>query len=247
LKVHRDSGAVYDALANYFTRDDAEKLLAVANEWAGVDPTNPKPFMLAAQVHVNRASELRKQPHEALEQLRLARDLLDSALTQRPDDPMARAQRLRVLLQIGALTTDPAVRAEIEREINAARSADAARFGNSGSMLSPVPTALDPKARVYPNAVRVGGNVPTPKKIRDVKPTMPPLAVSAGVQGVVIMETVIDESGAVVDARVLRSIPLLDAAALDAVKQWLFTPTLVDGKAVPVIMTVTVQFTITPR
>jgi periplasmic protein TonB len=46
------------------------------------------------------------------------------------------------------------------------------------------------------------------------------------------------------DARVLRSIPLLDAAALDAVKQWEFTPTLLNGVPVPVIMTVTVQFTL---
>ena len=46
------------------------------------------------------------------------------------------------------------------------------------------------------------------------------------------------------NARVLRSIPLLDAAALDAVKQWQFTPTLLNGVPVPVIMTVTVQFTL---
>jgi protein TonB len=46
------------------------------------------------------------------------------------------------------------------------------------------------------------------------------------------------------DARVLRSIPLLDQAALEAVKQWEFTPTTLNGVPVPVIMTVTVQFTL---
>jgi protein TonB len=46
----------------------------------------------------------------------------------------------------------------------------------------------------------------------------------------------------VVDARVLRSIPLLDAAALEAVRQWRYTPTTVGGKSVPVVMTVTVAF-----
>ena len=50
--------------------------------------------------------------------------------------------------------------------------------------------------------------------------------------------------GAVKDAKVLRSIPLLDQAALDAVRQWVFTPTLLNGVPVPVIMTVTVQFTL---
>ena len=63
-------------------------------------------------------------------------------------------------------------------------------------------------------------------------------------QGVVIMEVRIDERGTVSDVRTLRSIPLLDQAAIDAVKQWQYTPTLMNGVAVPVIMTVTVNFTL---
>ena len=62
-------------------------------------------------------------------------------------------------------------------------------------------------------------------------------------QGVVILETTIDIHGQVSDARVLRSIPMLDQAAIDAVRQWAFTPTYLNGMAVPVIMTVTVNFT----
>ena len=54
----------------------------------------------------------------------------------------------------------------------------------------------------------------------------------------------IGPDGAVKDAKVLRSIPLLDQAALDAVRQWQFTPTLLNGVPGPVIMTVTVQFTL---
>ena len=57
-------------------------------------------------------------------------------------------------------------------------------------------------------------------------------------------EATIGPSGSVQDAKVLRSIPLLDQAALDAVRQWQFTPTLLNGVPVPVIMTVTVQFTL---
>jgi protein TonB len=64
------------------------------------------------------------------------------------------------------------------------------------------------------------------------------------VQGVVILEAIIGQDGRILDARVLRSIPLLDQAALDAVKQWEYTPTLLNGVPVPVIMTVTVQFTL---
>jgi protein TonB len=67
------------------------------------------------------------------------------------------------------------------------------------------------------------------------------------VQGVVTLEATIGPDGRVQDARVLRSIPLLDQAALDAVKQWEFTPTLVDGKTVPVISAVTVNFSLPPQ
>jgi protein TonB len=92
--------------------------------------------------------------------------------------------------------------------------------------------------------VRVGGNIKTPNKTKDVKPVYPPIAQSARVQGVVIIEATIGPDGRVKDAKVLRSIPLLDQAALDAVKQWVFTPTLLNGVPVPVIMTVTVNFTL---
>jgi len=52
--------------------------------------------------------------------------------------------------------------------------------------------------------------------------------------------------GKVTDVRVLRSIPLLDQAAMDAVRQFEYTPTVIDGVTVPVIMTVTINFTLTP-
>ena len=64
--------------------------------------------------------------------------------------------------------------------------------------------------------------------------------------GVVILEAVIGVDGRVADAKVLRSIPLLDQAAVDAVRQWVYTPTLLNGVPVPVIMTVTVNFTLAP-
>jgi TonB family protein len=92
--------------------------------------------------------------------------------------------------------------------------------------------------------VRVGGEIAPPKKIKDQAPVYPPVARNARVQGVVILEATIDAAGNVMDAKVLRSIPLLDQAAIDAVMQWQYTPTLLNGVAVPVIMTVTVNFTL---
>ena len=66
---------------------------------------------------------------------------------------------------------------------------------------------------------------------------------AAGVDGNVVAEIVINESGDVKDASVLRSVPMLDEAALKAVRNWHFAPTMVNGQAVPVRMTVTVTFT----
>lgn len=93
-----------------------------------------------------------------------------------------------------------------------------------------------------PSPVRLHSGMQAPRKTVDVAPTYPVTARSARVQGVVILEAVIDESGAVTSARVLRSIPMLDEAALTAVRQWRFEPARLNGSAVPVVMTVTVSF-----
>ncbi len=93
-------------------------------------------------------------------------------------------------------------------------------------------------------AVRVGGKIKPPKKIKDVMPAYPAPAKSAGVAGVVIIEATIGANGKVIATKVLRSVPMLDQAAVDAVRQWEFTPTLLNGAPVPVVMTVTVNFTL---
>jgi protein TonB len=75
----------------------------------------------------------------------------------------------------------------------------------------------------------------------------PPIAKAARVEGVVIVETRIGTDGRVVDARILRSIELLDQAALDAIRQWEFEPTLLNGVPVEVIAAVTVSFSLERR
>lgn len=91
---------------------------------------------------------------------------------------------------------------------------------------------------------RIGGNIKSPTRIKDVKPAYPPEAQKAGIQGVVIVEVVIGPDGKVKDVKVLRSIPMLDQAAIDAVKQWEFVPTLLNGVPISVLMTATVNFTL---
>jgi protein TonB len=83
-----------------------------------------------------------------------------------------------------------------------------------------------------------------PVKVRHVSPVYPADAQTAGIQGVIIMEARIEADGTVSKTRILKSIPALDDAAQEAVSQWQFTPTLVDGQPSPVVMTVTVNFTL---
>lgn len=92
--------------------------------------------------------------------------------------------------------------------------------------------------------LRIGGAIKEPKKIKDVRPVYPPEAQEARVVGIVILEILVDEQGMVSEARVIRPVAMLDEAARDAVMQWQFTPTVVNGHAAPVIMTVTVNFTL---
>ena len=98
------------------------------------------------------------------------------------------------------------------------------------------------RAAAKASAVPVGGKIKPPVKIKDVQPVYPDIAKQAKVGGVVVVEATIGADGKVADAKVLRSVPLLDQAALDAVQQWGYTPSTQNGKPVPVVMTVTVNF-----
>ena len=102
-----------------------------------------------------------------------------------------------------------------------------------------------PPAPAAPSGpVIVGGTIKPPARTRYVPPHYPDIARSARVEGVVIIEAIIGADGTVEQARVLRSKPFLDEAALAAVRAWEYTPTLLNGRPVPVIMTVTVQFSL---
>jgi protein TonB len=90
--------------------------------------------------------------------------------------------------------------------------------------------------------IRLGGNIKPPLRTKYVAPRYPEIARLNRVGGIVIIEAIIDTDGRVANARVLRSAPLLDEAALEAVRAWAYTPTLLNGSATAVIMTVTVRF-----
>lgn len=90
----------------------------------------------------------------------------------------------------------------------------------------------------------VGGRVGMPRRLVHEQPSYPQIARTGRVQGTVEVSIVIDESGNVGQARIVRSIPQLDGAALDAVRKWKYSPTVVNGVAVPVTMIVHITFTL---
>lgn len=99
---------------------------------------------------------------------------------------------------------------------------------------------VEPPAPIVP--VRVGGEIKEPKKLKHVSPVYPDIAARAKVHGSVILECIVSRQGRVMEVKLVRGIPLLNEAAIEAVKQWAYTPTLKDGVPVPVILTVTVRF-----
>lgn len=112
--------------------------------------------------------------------------------------------------------------------------------GLPGIAAPPAPRE-DPKPAA---PLRVGGMITPPKRVTYVPPSYPKIAEAARVEGTVTLEAIIDEAGRVTNLKVIGSIPLLDAAAKEAVSRWRYSPTTLNGEKVAVIMTVRVTFTL---
>lgn len=121
---------------------------------------------------------------------------------------------------------------------------DADSIVASDAPLPAPPISAVPPPVVPREPIRVGGLIQAPRKLSTVAPVYPPIARSAHVEGLVILEAIIGEDGQVRDVRALKTNPLLEQAAVDAVRQWRFTPTLLNGEPVSVVMTVTVMFSL---
>ena len=90
--------------------------------------------------------------------------------------------------------------------------------------------------------IRVGGVIKEPALLYRVEPVYPGVAVSANIEGTVILEALVDREGHVEELKVLRSIPLLDKAAMEAVRQWRYSPVILNGKPERFLLTVVVMF-----
>jgi len=111
--------------------------------------------------------------------------------------------------------------------------------------LDPLSDSVDGRPQTHLAPLRVGASIKPPAKTKDVRPSYPKEAQARHVTGTVIIETTISTEGCIKRAAIVRGVhPLLDVEALRSVMQWKFVPTLVEGVPYPVLMTVTVQFTL---
>jgi len=165
--------------------------------------------------------------------------------------PMARSGAIQVLGDLGSPSARGAIEARLGDSDPGVRDTARAALEKLGQPpAAPVAAApaapAAPKAAVAwappPNAVRVGGKIKMPTRVSAVDPVYPPEAAAKGVSGTVILEALIGEKGNVVSSRVFRGVPGLDEAATAAVRQWVYEPTIVAGKPVPVLVTLTVGF-----
>jgi len=112
----------------------------------------------------------------------------------------------------------------------------------TGLGAAPPPPPPPPPPAPPRDPMRIGGDIRPPVLVHRVEPIYPDLAARARVEGTVILEAIIDEQGGVQSLKVLRSVPLLDKAATAAVEQWRYSPVMLNGLPVRVILTVTVSF-----
>jgi protein TonB len=108
----------------------------------------------------------------------------------------------------------------------------------------PPPPKKEPEKPKNPERIRVGGNVQAANLIRKVTPVYPPLAKQARVQGTVRFSAIIGKDGAIQNLQLVSGHPLLVPAATEAVKQWVYKPTLLNGEPVEVITQIDVNFTL---
>ena len=234
--------------------------MAALEELAAMDPSAPEGHQLVGTYYWEKA-----QKSHDLTAAQKARYIdagiaaIDRALALKPDYVEALTYKNILLRMKGNLEPEGGGRrAELYAEADALRNR-AMELNKARTAGAAAPTPVPPGVPAPPPPppppappqnvddvvpVRVGGNIVPPTKLRHVPPAYPKAAIDERVAGLVVVEALIDTQGNVTSTKVLTSIPLLDNAASEAVAQWKFTPTFKDGVAVPVIMTVTVNFSL---
>ena len=245
---------VLTSTSTFFVRlGEFGRAMEALEKVAAINPGDAQAHQLVAVYYYDKASkDQRLAPGDRARYVEAGLAATDRAIALNADYFEALVYK-NLLLRLKASAEEEPRRSGLIAEADALRErALALQKGKAGAPLPPgVPPPPPPPAPPAAgdllvdgmSPMRVGGNIKAPAKLHDVRPEYPQEALNAGVSGMVIIEAVIDTQGSVHSAKVLRSIPLLDSAAVDAVKGWRFAPTLFNGAPVPIIMTVTVNFT----
>jgi TonB family protein len=249
-KEFPDEKRVLQALSAFYVRQgSAPQAMALLEEAAGQDPTDKEAQYRVAMHYeeiIRRGTDLTPEAKRAYAMK--GADAAQRALEIDPSYAEARVywgillrhqaasepdegRRQALIAQSETLRTEAMVTMKARQEVKASQPQP------------PPPPGCDIKEPVNGRTpVRVGGEVKAPARTRFVEPVYAPEAHDGKAQRVVILDVAIAEDGLVANACVLRSVPLLDQSALDAVRQWEFEPPLVDGAPHPILMTVTVNF-----
>jgi TonB family protein len=233
VKAYPKDPKAYLQLAGYYNRrGEFDKTVAALTKRVQLEPANPEgPYTLATYYWDKAYRDQTLDTAAKRDFIAKGMEQADRAIQMKPDYVEALTYKNLLLRLQATMETDEAAKHALVAEADKLRD-QALKLRDAQKAWDAIPA----------NAVRVGGGITPPTKTKTLAPVYPPDALAAKVSGVVIIEAVIGEDGKVRDSRVLRSIPMLDAAATEAVRQWEFTPTVLNGAPVPVVMTVTVNF-----
>jgi protein TonB len=221
-----------NAVQNSVSQPPNSSSSSVSNPVAQLSPATPTAAMASESAITVRKSEAAPAKPEKKTGL----------VQSQPDAPAPQKTASAMPNLSGALTAHPITsRPTNGGGSDAPPALDApAVSGNAigeSSLNLAVPTRPVPKA-----PLRVGGDIKPPRMISSALPVYPSIARQTGVEGNVVIETVVDETGRVASMKVVSGPPMLRQAALDALRQWKYEPSLLNGQPVSVQMIVTIQF-----
>lgn len=160
--------------------------------------------------------------------------------------PVARLIQSGKLVQPRAIPKEVAVfkEAELPPDItnNTNQSGVFGGIPGQGIMAGSAPTLPPPPKPAAPARIKQGGDVTAAAIVTQTRPVYPPLARQARIQGTVVLHAIIDKEGKVAQLAIVSGHPLLVESALEAVKQWRYKPTLLNGDPVEVDTTIQVTF-----
>ena len=168
-----------------------------------------------------------------------------------PPQPVVKVIKAPKIINIQKMTAPTVIPKNIavvkdEAPVIYTNSSDGVAGGTGvlGNLIGSGPSAPPPPKPATPSRIRVGGSVESASLINKVTPQYPPIAKTAHVSGTVVLHAVISKDGSIQELQYVSGPPLLMKAAMDAVKEWRYKPTLLNGEPVEVDTTIDVVFTL---